>query len=518
VKTQIIQLEAHDDAISVRDKMGWSQAGRVVLVWPMRGRLLNHRLDLVLILRHSQSLGVRIALVTKDPEVRFQARSLGIPIYKTVRQAQAARWRRPATRKDSSRQLQQDRIDRASSIDQILSDPLHRKRDSQKLSPQIRIGVFALGVLAVLAIAAVLLPSAEIAIVPEIKRQEVNLTVTATDSIENINLTGILPIRTIHRIVEGRASVQTTGEVKIPTGFATGEVTFRNLTDQSITIPAGSVVSDVDSAHRFATERIAYLRAGPGMEVNTAIRALSPGSSENLLPGSIQAIEGDLGVLLTVENTERLAGGSLAPSPAPTPDDRIRLHEQLTSTLEENALQEIQDSLGPNDILIEGSLTLVNSLAEAFEPVDLQPASELELILRLEYQAQYVAAEDREALASAILEANLPEGYNPIPGTMTIEQLSKPKFVDESTLRWRIRLQRDIQADPSVNHAISLVLGRSPQIASQVLVQNLSLSVPPKISTNPSWWPVMPFIPLRINVTSLEPEQASTSLPSITQY
>jgi hypothetical protein len=168
--------------------------------------------------------------------------------------------------------------------------------------------------------------------------------------------------------------------------------------------------------------------------------------------------------------------------------------------------------------LIEGSLNLVKSLAEAFEPVDLQPASELELILQLEYQAQYVAAEDREALASAILEANLPEGYNPIPGTMTIEQLSKPKFVDESTLRWRIRLQRDIQADPSVNLAISLVLGRSPQIASQVLVQNLSLSVPPKISTNPSWWPVMPFIPLRINVTSLEPEQASTSLPSITQY
>ncbi len=135
MKTQIIQLEAHDDAISVRDKMGWSQAGRVVLVWPTRGRLLNHRLDLVLILRHSQSLGVQIALVTKDPEVRFQARSLGIPIYKTVRQAQAARWRRPATRKDSSRQLQQDRIDRASSIDQILSDPLHRKRDSEGCRP-----------------------------------------------------------------------------------------------------------------------------------------------------------------------------------------------------------------------------------------------------------------------------------------------------------------------------------------------------------------------------------------------
>lgn len=518
MKTHIIQLEAHDDAISVRDKMGWSQAGRVVLVWPTRGRLLDNRLDLVLILRHSQSLGVQIALVTKDPEVRFQARSLGIPFYKTVRQAQASRWRRPTTRKETSRQLQRDKIDRALSIDQILSDPLHRNREAQKLSPQVRIGVFALGVLAVLAIAAVLLPSAEVAIVPEIKRQEVNLTVTAKDSIENINLTGILPIRMIHRIVEGRASLPTTGEVKIPTGFAKGEVTFRNLTDQMITIPADTVVSDVDSSHRFATDRIAYLRAGPGMELNIPIRALSPGSSENLLPGSIQAIEGDLGVLLTVDNPERLTGGSLASSPAPTPDDRIHLHEQLTATLEENALQEIKDSLGPNDILLQGSPTLVNSLAEAFEPADLQPASELELILRLEYQAQYISAEDREALANGILEANIPEGYKSLPGTMSIEHLSNPKFVDESTLRWRIRLERDIQAEPSINQAIGLVLGRSPKIASQALVQNLSLSVPPKISTNPSWWPVMPFIPLRINVTSLEPEQTSPSPPSMTQY
>ncbi len=497
--------------------MGWSQTGRVMLVWPTRGRLMNRRLDLVLVLRHSQTLGVQIALVTKDPEVRFQAHSLGIPVYKTVRKAQQARWRRPSKRKYIPSQEEEERRDRVLSVDQILADPPHRKREAPKLSPPVRIGVFALGVLAVLAIAAVLLPSAEVSIVPETKRQEVSLTVSATESINKINLTGILPIRTINRIVEGRGSTQTTGEVNIPTDFATGEVTFRNLTDQSITIPAGTVVSDADSSHRFSTERIAYLRAGPGKEVTTPINALSPGSSENLLPGRIRAVEGDLGVLLTVENMERLTGGSLSSSPAPTPDDRILLHDQLTITLEENALQEIQASLDPEDILLEGSPNLVNSLAQTYYPAELQPASELELILRSEYQALYVSAEDREELANAILEANLPEGYTPIPGTMTIEQLSTPKLVDESTLQWRIRLHRDIQADPPINQVIGLVLGRSPQIASQVLIQNLSLSVPPKIETNPSWWPVMPFIPLRIIVTNLDTEQSATALPLMNQ-
>ena len=32
MKTHILQLEPHDDVFSVRDKMGWGQAARVLLV------------------------------------------------------------------------------------------------------------------------------------------------------------------------------------------------------------------------------------------------------------------------------------------------------------------------------------------------------------------------------------------------------------------------------------------------------------------------------------------------------
>ena len=34
MKEQILHLDAHDDFISARDKMGWAQTGRVLLVWP----------------------------------------------------------------------------------------------------------------------------------------------------------------------------------------------------------------------------------------------------------------------------------------------------------------------------------------------------------------------------------------------------------------------------------------------------------------------------------------------------
>ena len=98
MKTQILQLEAHDDALSARDKLAWGQTGRIVLVWPARGRVLTRRLDLLLLLRQSQSMGIQLALVVSDPDVRYHARQLGISTFNNLRQAQKARWKRPEPR------------------------------------------------------------------------------------------------------------------------------------------------------------------------------------------------------------------------------------------------------------------------------------------------------------------------------------------------------------------------------------------------------------------------------------
>ena len=515
MKTQIIQLEPHDDTISVRDKLGWSQTGRVILVWPARGRLLDRRLDLVLLLRHSQSLGVQIALVTNDREVRSQAKLLGISVYRSIRKAQNSRWKRPSRKKIPTSLGEKEGQDRILKVHEILTNPLHRKRETQALSPPLRIGLFTLGVLAVLSIAAVLIPSADITITPETRRQEINLHVQANESVEKINLTGILPIRKINTIVEGRGSIQTTGIVNIPTSYASGVALFKNLTDQALIIPAGTVVSTSDSAQRFSTQRVARLPAGPGEEIEIPIQALSPGIAANLPPGRISAIEGELGVFLTVENLESTRGGSLTQSPAPTTLDRVQLKEQLISTLTQNALQEIQSTLDPDDILLDETPTLINVLSESYYPPDMQPASELELILRLEFEAPYVSAADQEALAVGILDANLPTDFIPLPGTMTIEELTAPQFRNGSTARWRMQLKRDIQGQPPINQAVSLALGRSPDNAAERLEQELALSSPPLIETYPSWWPVMPFIPLRITIIPSEIDQTSTAYQSV---
>ncbi|MFL7893051.1 MAG: baseplate J/gp47 family protein [Anaerolineales bacterium] len=508
MKTQIIQLEPHDDTISVKDKMGWSQTGRIALVWPARGHLIDRQLDLVLLLRHSQDLGIQIALVTTDPEVRFQAGQLGIPMFRSIRKAQTEHWKRKY-RKSGKFKSKTAWDQRLSRIQTLLAEPVLPNREVGQLPQPVRIGIFSLAVIAVLSIAAVLIPSAQIYITPETSTQAITLDVQANDKVEQINLTGILPAKWTSVSVEGRSSTQTTGSENIPLGYASGEVVFRNLTDQALVIPAGTVVGTANLSHRYATQREIRIPAGSGQENSVSIKAISPGSSSNLAAGRILAIEGELGVLATVANLTPVSGGSMALSPAPNSEDRERLQEELIGSLSQNALQEIKDFLSPGDILLSEEPTLVRISSASFDPEDLQPASQLDLTLRAEFTIPYVSAEDIDTLGSSILDANLPAGYAALPDTMHIEQLSDPIFDNGLTNSWRIEFSRGLQSEPSVQQATNLVLGRKPEHASQLLRENLSITGTPRIKTSPSWWPVVPFVPIRIQVISSEIIQAS---------
>ena len=284
---------------------------------------------------------------------------------------------------------------------------------------------------------------------------------------------------------------------------------FQNLTDQIVLVPTGTVVSTANSSSRFITQRETRVPAGPGEEASAPIKAILPGSRSNLAMNRITAVEGDLGVIVTVNNSSPISGGSMAPSPAPNPDDRLQLKEDLTSSLAQNALQEIENALQSGDILLTEIPTQIRVVSESYHPEDLQPASELGLTLRLDFSAPYVAAEDIDEFANAILDANLPAGYTAIPGSLMVKQLTTPIFDNGVTNSWRIQLSRALHSEPSSEEAINLALGRKPDQASQMLVENLAISGAPRFVTSPTWWPVIPFISIRVDVISTESPQPS---------
>ena len=92
MKTQIIQLEAHDDHISIRDKMNWSKTPRILLVLPRRRRFDINTLDLKLLQRHARNMGAALGLVTKSAKVIRSAAVLGIPVFADNLEAQREAW------------------------------------------------------------------------------------------------------------------------------------------------------------------------------------------------------------------------------------------------------------------------------------------------------------------------------------------------------------------------------------------------------------------------------------------
>jgi hypothetical protein len=500
MKTQIIQLDPHDDYISARDKIGWSKTARVLLIIPERSLVLTRELDLVLLKRHCDSLGAQMALVTKNQEIRFRAHKLGIPIFSSPSGAYRKHWRTGNQNKPKELLLKKTDISNREKID-TLKNLAHPAIPAWINRLEFRLLFFALGVLAVLAIAGVLMPAADISLKPAIKPQEITIQVIANAKNEAVSISGAIPAHSISVEVEGRDQIASSGTIDIPDQLASGSAEFSNLTDKPVIIPAGTVVRSTDDIPvRFATTKEITVEAGYGITNSVLIRALKPGITGNLTEGSLVAIEGVLGINLSVQNISPTTGGSVRTSPSPNSVDEKRLYDRLYTSLVQSALQEIKNQMGEGDILLSSQPKDIKVIHKQFDPSDEQPSDQLNLTLQLECQFLVAKTEDLKQLSNMSLDVNLPEGYLPVDNTLSFKEFSEPVETEKAGYQWQMHASRQIQARIDPTNAITLVIGLPPQEAISRLRQNLPLAEIPQITLTPSWWWWMPILPFRVNV------------------
>ena len=381
MKTQIIRLEPHDDAVSVKDKMGWGQTPRILLVWPNGSQILNRRLDLLFLKRHSATLGAKLALVASSSEVRDHANNLSIPVFASIRKAEEHHWRRSRRerrKKGSGERLlttKRKKHTEQSKFNLINQRAIIRPQPNRWVThPFIRILLFSVGVLGILAIGAILVPRAEIRLYPITKSEQIQIPVTAHRETQRVDLSGQVPARQVNVIVEGRGSRSASGSLTIPDLTATGKVAFTNLTDQEITIPTGTVVTTN------GPDPIRFVTTAEGLVPPQAesqpipIEALFPGTESNIKSGSIQAIEGPLGLNLTVTNNQRTSGGSFRPAPAPTEADYHQLLAQMVQTLHATALKELRTEVGQSAIPLYSDPQDFKGSPETYAPAEIQAA------------------------------------------------------------------------------------------------------------------------------------------------
>jgi len=480
--------------------MSWSQTGRILLIWPEHGHVLNRQLDLILVKRYAVTLGAQLALVTHDSEVSFFADQIGIPVFGSTRLAQDTHWRDIQRRKiNPQRNSQPSTLVRIQKIIQ-LPTPTWLEH------PITRFFSFGLSVLALLALGIFILPSAKIVLSPQDQIQSMRFDIIADPSTTSIIFsTGSLPTYIQDVIVEGRDTITSTGYTVIPDEHATGSLSFTNTSTQKIKIPAGTIVSTPGSnIVRFITSSTKDVMVNPNQSVLLDARALTPGSSGNLPPEQLVKIEGDLGLDLTVTNPLATQGGTDVKIPSPSAQDLQLLDERLRNKLKQTALMDLQSTLPDEDTLILPTLTITETLSEISTPAIGEPSNQLELSLRLTVQSQVVSGEVLHRLVTPIMDSNTPNGYLPIPSTLEIIRINSPTLGGDGKAHWTINATRKLQTDIPAQRVIDIVKGVNVSQASERLSVSLPIAEQAQIVTAPSWWPRLPFLAMRIEVVQPE--------------
>jgi hypothetical protein len=494
MKTQIITLESHDDLISVRDRMSWAKTPRILLVWPKYEKVSLRQVDLKVLQRHAASLGAQLGLVSRIRRVRMDAEALHIPVFKSTGDAQRLAWPKPRRRRFKWRPPRKGLRERREQV--------KTGEEPWRSQPATRVLAFLLGVLAVLSLVALFIPRARITLQPLSQMQSLVLPVVASPSVESVFITGSIPAREKRVIVEGTQTVDVTGEGVVPQSKAKGIVEFRNLTQQTVPIPAGTVVRNAEGI-RFETTVDSEMEAGVGKVLQLPVEALEGGMAGNLDPGTISVIEGRLGLSLSVTNPEATTGGRELPSVQASDADRERVKTLLMKNLEEEALLKFGSELSPGDLVLDPVMTVSQILSEEYDPPAGAAGTSLKLDMRVEYVNRYASAADLAELASLALNASLPSGFHASGSEeISIKSETNPSVEEDGTAKWKMRAERKIirQIDPAL--VTKMIQGSGAWNVKSKLKETLPLAAAPDVQLIPSWWPWMPIVPFRISVES----------------
>jgi hypothetical protein len=490
MKVQILQLDAHDDLASARDKLAWAQAQRVVLVWPDRARLLRKQLDLVLLRRQAARQGIELGLVTRDPVVLEHAATLGLPcfrsstrlpeeIWKTARGGHLALPARPEPRAAAARPPQ---------------------IEPRTLPGWLRAAVLTLLGLVLSAAAILLLPGAVIAVHPGTNEQTLLVTFSLSPRVEAPDALGNVPARQVTVEESGTIRVTTTGETLVPGAAAAGEVVFTNLTDLPVIIPAGTGVLPAGRPDlRFVTAEEVSLPAGQGEAASTVVTAVHPGPDGNLPDGSINAIDGPLGLQASVTQPGPTTGGTQVERAAVSPADQTAALSLLTEQLLSQAASEIEASLSGDEALSATSLRVTRTPHREYDRTVGEAADSVGLRLTVEVAGLIYREQDVDAAAALVVAAQLPAGSAAVPGSLEWSPAaSAPPSPELLTARVRQLWFQPVAVD-AVQRAVR---GRRPAEAAANLASLPGQAQPAEVKLAPAWWPVVPWLDVRTRVVT----------------
>ncbi|MCU0496275.1 MAG: baseplate J/gp47 family protein [Anaerolineae bacterium] len=505
---EFVQIEANEDAVSVRDRLSFLRGKSVLLIWPEEGTALTRKLDLVLIQREAMRRAIRLALVTHDPIVIQHAKELDISTFETIGASQKGRWKRGRGKVFTTRfQKPKDDPD-----PEALMEVASRVRGA----PSFQIGgvwrllIAGLVIGLLVGVAYLVVPSA--VVILDLAEETVIVETLITASPQAINTdvgNAIIPARVRMIEIEEVGTLPTSGTQSAPPIPATGVITFINLTDQTIEIPAGTVVStSAGNPIRFITTLDISLAGDPTQPAAVPIEALTEfaGDIGNVDVGLIDRVEAEWRDSVTVINLTPTTGGANRDFNTVTSDDREILLLTVRQQLQSRALSEIL--LGESEIMILESVRISEERPDWTNFSHEEGALTDTLTLRMRAIVQVVVVDQQrgEEIVFAQMGQRVPRGRSIVPGTIeyTTGGVTTVDLDDQVTFTMTGTAQVSGQINAPVIQERIAGLSREEALEYLLGTVDLAAGAIPTIEISPQWSDRLPYLPIRITIRVTE--------------
>ncbi|MFQ6058367.1 MAG: baseplate J/gp47 family protein [Anaerolineae bacterium] len=487
---QVIHLEPDDDLAAIRSHLEWTEAQEVLLVVPRGCRVLGNLVNLKLLKRYANTLGLGVALVTNDSTTRVLAREVGFSVFRSLKRGQKARWRSLAPEVPAP-------LRGISPRGRAIPAPSAPRTVARAL---LALALTALLLLILLGAALLVIPGATITLVPATQTISETLEIQANPEITAINYERMqIPARVVERIIEGRAEAPPAARKDVPDARASGTVLFVNKRNEPTTIPQGTLVStSAGTVIKFRTVEEVTLPPQTGGTARVGILAVDPGPSGNVKAWTINTVEPSLAFLANVVNDAPTSGGSVKRVGVVTAEDKKRLRESLFQRLQQEAANELQEELEEDEFLASESVT-IEAVAEVFDQAVDELTESLSLRMRVRATGTAIPMSAADELASAFLESRVPDGFRLVPERFQV-QPGQVTGIEGRKVRFQMNVSGLARAKVDEGDIKNWVRGRPIAEAERVLRQHLKLRGAPAIEVWPEWLERVPWLPFRIRI------------------
>ena len=478
----------------------------VVLVVPDGGQAWANPARLELLRRYATRQRVGIALVTTDPATQRLAAEIGLPVYRSVAEAQRrGPWRPPADesmpedpRAEERARLLRWRRAEAARRARLIAQARRRRPSAWRSTAGLML-LLALLASGVILTAALLLPVAEVTLAPALQPVAVTVDLTALPGVDYPDVDRrLIPARLLEVQIEGNGALPTTGRRDAPDQRATGSVIFINRQSAPLEIPMGTVVRTSTGTNvRFRTTVTGTLPAGIGARVEVPIEAIDPGPAGNVRSGTITQVDGPLAPVLQVINERPTSGGTVRQVSVVTEADKERLRQAVLQQVQQSAYQRLSALLAENEFLPPESVSTV-IVAETFDRFVDEPADTLRLRLRVLARGLAVDEAAGRQIALRVMQAQIPAGSRLLRDRVRFQR--GPVTARGGQVTYRLTATGEMVGDIDRAAVRAAIAGLPVDQARARLAEQWPLVSPPEIRLQPGWIRRVPWIPFRIRV------------------